>query len=113
MRFQRLHIPAFGPFTNLELSFPSAENDFHVIYGGNEAGKSSLLRAIRDLYLVFTVNPPTTSCTITRTFVSWGRLKTEQANAWSSSVAKGTRIRCWTGMENHCWTGHPAVSWQR
>jgi len=49
MRFQRLHIPAFGPFTNLELSFPPTENDFHVIYGGNEAGKSSLLRAIRDL----------------------------------------------------------------
>ena len=49
MRFQRLHIPAFGPFTNLDLSFPSAKNDLHVIYGGNEAGKSSLLRAIRDL----------------------------------------------------------------
>lgn len=49
MRFQRLHIPAFGPFTNLELSFPSTEYDLHVIYGANEAGKSSLLRAIRDL----------------------------------------------------------------
>lgn len=49
MRFQRLHIPAFGPFTNLELSFPSAEHDLHVFYGENEAGKSSLLRAIRDL----------------------------------------------------------------
>lgn len=49
MRFQRLHIPAFGPFTNLELSFPSTEYDLHVIYGDNEAGKSSLLRAIRDL----------------------------------------------------------------
>lgn len=49
MRFQRLHIPAFGPFTNLELSFPSQDHDLHVIYGENEAGKSSLLRAIRDL----------------------------------------------------------------
>jgi len=49
MRFQRLHIPAFGPFTNLELSFPSTSHDLHVIYGANEAGKSSLLRAIRDL----------------------------------------------------------------
>ena len=49
MRFQRLHIPAFGPFTNLELSFPAADQDLHVIYGANEAGKSSLLRAIRDL----------------------------------------------------------------
>ena len=49
MRFQRLRIPAFGPFTNLELSFPLENNDLHVIYGDNEAGKSSLLRAIRDL----------------------------------------------------------------
>ena len=49
MRFDRLHIPAFGPFTNLELTFPVQGSDLHVIYGSNEAGKSSLLRAIRDL----------------------------------------------------------------
>lgn len=49
MRFKRLQIPAYGPFTNLELKFPSNDHDFHVIYGENEAGKSSLLRAIRDL----------------------------------------------------------------
>ena len=49
MRFQRLHIPAFGPFTNLDLQFPDQPGDLQVIYGANEAGKSSLLRAIRDL----------------------------------------------------------------
>ena len=49
MRFHRLDIPAFGPFTNLQLSFPATGGDLHVIYGDNEAGKSSLLRAIRDL----------------------------------------------------------------
>lgn len=49
MRFQRLQIPAFGPFTNLELQFAEQPADLHVIYGANEAGKSSLLRAIRDL----------------------------------------------------------------
>ena len=49
MRFKRLYIPAFGPFTNLDLSFPAEDRDLHVIYGENEAGKSSLLRAIRDL----------------------------------------------------------------
>ena len=49
MRFERLHIPAFGPFTDLDLSFPAQPSDLHVIYGENEAGKSSLLRAIRDL----------------------------------------------------------------
>jgi uncharacterized protein YhaN len=49
MRFQRLQIPAFGPFTNLDLQFADQPGDLHVIYGANEAGKSSLLRAIRDL----------------------------------------------------------------
>jgi len=49
MRFKRLRIPAFGPFTDLELEFPLRDIDLHVIYGENEAGKSSLLRAIRDL----------------------------------------------------------------
>lgn len=49
MRFHRLHIPAFGPFTDMDLSFPKTGHDLHVFYGENEAGKSSLLRAIRDL----------------------------------------------------------------
>lgn len=49
MRFERLCIPAFGPFTDLDIKFPAANGDLHVIYGPNEAGKSSLLRAFRDL----------------------------------------------------------------
>jgi len=49
MRFDRLQIPAFGPFTNLDFIFPAQGGDLHVIYGSNEAGKSSLLRAFRDL----------------------------------------------------------------
>jgi len=49
MRFDRLLIPAFGPFTNLDLKFTDQGGDLHVIYGSNEAGKSSLLRAFRDL----------------------------------------------------------------
>ena len=50
MRFESLRIPAFGPFTNLELTFSAKGGDFHIIYGPNEAGKSSLLRAYRDLF---------------------------------------------------------------
>ncbi len=51
MRFERLAVPAFGPFTGFELnlSLPAGGPDFHLVYGPNEAGKSSLLRAIRDL----------------------------------------------------------------
>ncbi len=49
MRLRRLTVPAYGPFTGLDLEFPAFPADLHFIYGGNEAGKSSLLRAIRDL----------------------------------------------------------------
>lgn len=47
MRFDQLHIPAFGPFTDFRLDLSDRKGgDFHVIYGANEGGKSSLLRAI-------------------------------------------------------------------
>jgi len=46
MRFRRIRIPAYGPFTDFELDLPNENGDFHIIYGPNEAGKSSLLRAI-------------------------------------------------------------------
>ncbi len=50
MRFDSLQIPAFGPFSNFALKFPRTQVDLHLIYGGNEAGKSSLLRAIHHLF---------------------------------------------------------------
>jgi len=49
MRFDELQIPAFGPFTDFSLSLPREKYDIHLIYGPNEAGKSSLLRALRQL----------------------------------------------------------------
>jgi uncharacterized protein YhaN len=49
MRFDSLNIPAYGPFTGYSLSFTPSAQDLHVIYGKNEAGKSSLLRAIHHL----------------------------------------------------------------
>ncbi|YCM43389.1 AAA family ATPase [Verrucomicrobiaceae bacterium 227] len=50
MRFDQLNIPAFGPFSDFSLELPSSKYDVHLIYGANEAGKSSLLRAIRHLF---------------------------------------------------------------
>jgi uncharacterized protein YhaN len=53
MRFCRLHLPAYGKFTDLSLNFSrqksSTAADLHLIYGDNEAGKSTLLRAITAL----------------------------------------------------------------
>lgn len=49
MRFARLAAPAFGPFTDFALDLSAGDADLHLIFGPNEAGKSSLLRAIGDL----------------------------------------------------------------
>jgi Uncharacterized conserved protein len=46
MKFGKLYLKAFGPFTGKLMDFESAGGDFNVIYGPNEAGKSSMLRAI-------------------------------------------------------------------
>ena len=48
MRFLDLYLLAFGPFfgTRLDLGRPGV---LHLIFGPNEAGKSTALRAISDL----------------------------------------------------------------
>ncbi|RYZ06495.1 MAG: hypothetical protein EOO73_16105 [Myxococcales bacterium] len=59
MRLRRLGLDAFGPFTGLSLDFTRAKgNGLHLVYGPNEAGKSSSLRAIRDLLFGFPQNSP-------------------------------------------------------
>lgn len=47
MFLARLDLLAFGPFRDLSLDL--AERGLHVVYGGNEAGKSTTLRAITGL----------------------------------------------------------------
>ncbi|QOY90620.1 ATP-binding protein [Paludibaculum fermentans] len=53
MRFQALNIPAFGPFTGKHLDLSAGAGKLEIIYGANEAGKSSLLRAISTLLFGF------------------------------------------------------------
>lgn len=53
MRFERLDILRYGALTDRSLAFrPDAQ--LHIIYGPNEAGKSSALSAISDLLFGFT-----------------------------------------------------------
>lgn len=47
MKFSKLYLKAFGPFTERLIDFDVAGASLHILYGPNEAGKSSLLRAIR------------------------------------------------------------------
>ncbi|HEU4412034.1 MAG TPA: AAA family ATPase [Polyangiaceae bacterium] len=46
MRFQSLDLVRFGPFSDLRLELGEPSPGLHVLYGPNEAGKSTTLRAI-------------------------------------------------------------------
>ncbi|RZB34669.1 MAG: hypothetical protein SRB1_00437 [Desulfobacteraceae bacterium Eth-SRB1] len=58
MRLKRLDLKAFGPFTDQTLEFNSEEPGFHIIFGPNEAGKSSSLRALKALLYGFSQQTP-------------------------------------------------------
>ena len=53
MRFERLDILRYGALTDRSLAF-RADAKLHIVYGPNEAGKSSALSAISDLLFGFT-----------------------------------------------------------
>ncbi|MEJ2725994.1 MAG: AAA family ATPase, partial [Deltaproteobacteria bacterium] len=50
MRIKQLDLKAFGPFTDHVLDFSSKNPGLHIVYGPNEAGKSSCLRALKSLF---------------------------------------------------------------
>lgn len=49
MRIQRLDLLRYGRFTDTRLALPVSDSDFHIMFGPNEAGKSTALSAIEDL----------------------------------------------------------------
>lgn len=46
MRIDRLDLTAYGPFTDKTLNLSAGTSGLHLIYGDNEAGKSTSLRAL-------------------------------------------------------------------
>jgi uncharacterized protein YhaN len=53
MRLERLDLLCYGHFRDKTIDFAASEVDFHIIYGPNEAGKSTALSAIEDLLFGF------------------------------------------------------------
>ena len=49
MRLRRLDLLRYGHFTGRSMDFPGGRRDLHLIFGPNEAGKSTALAAIEDL----------------------------------------------------------------
>ncbi len=55
MRIQRLSLDRFGHFTDRHFDFGTAREgrDFHIIYGANEAGKTTTMEAVLRLFYGF------------------------------------------------------------
>lgn len=49
MRIQRLDLLRYGQFTDTHIALPTSGSDIHIMFGPNEAGKSTALSAIEDL----------------------------------------------------------------
>lgn len=49
MKILELDLRAFGPFTGVKLNLAEGSEGMHILYGPNEAGKSSALRALKCL----------------------------------------------------------------
>jgi uncharacterized protein YhaN len=47
VKLLELHLLAYGPFTDCRLDLSAGNEGLHILYGPNEAGKSSALRALR------------------------------------------------------------------
>jgi uncharacterized protein YhaN len=58
MRFAELTLERYGRFEDCKLVFRPGEPDLHVIYGANEAGKSTTLSAVSDLLFGFPPRSP-------------------------------------------------------
>ncbi len=57
MKILRLDLRAFGPFSDMVLDLSGGQEGLHLILGSNEAGKSSALRALRQM--LFGIDPRT------------------------------------------------------
>lgn len=49
MRLARLDLLRYGRFTDASIELPQAERDIHIVFGPNEAGKTTCLTAIEDM----------------------------------------------------------------
>jgi len=58
MKIKRMHLMAYGPFSDTMLDFTGGRTAFHLVYGPNEAGKSSALRALRNLFFGIPLRTP-------------------------------------------------------
>ena len=58
MRISRLNLLKYGLFDGVALELPKNDADIHIVYGDNEAGKSTALDAMENLLFGFDHSTP-------------------------------------------------------
>lgn len=58
MRYETVELVRYGRYAGRRLEFPRRDCDFHLVLGGNEAGKSTLRQAFHDLLFGIPMNTP-------------------------------------------------------
>ena len=58
MRLRRLDLIRYGHFTDSSFELPAAKSDFHIVFGPNEAGKSTVMAAIEDVLFGIPMRSP-------------------------------------------------------
>ena len=58
MRLRRLDLIRYGHFSDCSIELPVAKSDFHIVFGPNEAGKSTVMAAIEDVLFGIPMRSP-------------------------------------------------------
>ncbi len=93
MRLARLVLTAFGPFTGTTIEFapPRPEGGVDVVFGPNEAGKSTTLRAIGDLLFGFPHQTPDAHLHRTQDLLLGATLVGPRGERWEVVRSKGKK----------------------
>jgi uncharacterized protein YhaN len=114
MRIRRLDLLKYGHFTNAGFDLPDHQPDFHMIFGLNEAGKSTALSAIEDLLFGIPHNSP---LNFVHDYASMrlGALIESEARTLAVRRRKGNRDTLLTGDDAYAGRGGGArdVPWRR
>ena len=91
MKILELDLLAFGPFTNVHLDLSAGRAGLHIIYGRNEGGKTSSLRAIRALLYGIPNNTPDNFLHDNQALRLGGRLRHSDGSTISFLRRKGIK----------------------
>ncbi|HQL91293.1 MAG TPA: AAA family ATPase [Syntrophales bacterium] len=91
MKILELDLRAFGPFTDVRLDLAEGHDGMHILYGPNEAGKSSALRALKCLLYGIPKNSADNFIHENKTLRIGGRLRNADGAEFAFLRRKGNK----------------------